>query len=179
LKNLKAMPSILFVCSANLYRSPLAAAYLRHEMKDVPDGKEWLVDSAGTWTKTGTPVHPQTVEDARLFGLDIRAHSSKQITGELLSRNDLILVMETGQKEALLLEFPNQSRKIYLLSEVVDGRSYNIPDPFSLEGDHDRDIAIELHQVIKRGYKEILALAKSNSNPIENNTELIEPDKTK
>jgi protein-tyrosine phosphatase len=158
------MPSVLFVCTANLYRSPLAAAFLRDELKDSPDRNEWVIDSAGTWTKSGTLVHSETIDDARQFGLDIQTHRSKQITAEMLSRQDLILVMETGHKEALLIEFPNQSKKIYLLSEVVDGLTYDIPDPFSSEGKHDREIARELHQVITRGYKKIFALAKLKTN---------------
>ena len=159
------MPSVLFVCTANLYRSPLAAAFLRSVLKDAPGGEAgWVIDSAGTWTKSGTPIHSQTVEDARHFGLDIRSHRSKQVSAELLSRQDLILVMETGHKEALLIEFPEQSKKIHLLSEVIDGRSYDIPDPFSLEGKHDRDVADELHRIITRGYEKIFVLAKKNSN---------------
>jgi len=158
------MPSVLFICTANLYRSPLAAAFLRDALKDAPDGNEWVIDSAGTWTKSGTRIHSQTIEDARRFGMDIRAHTSKQVSVELLSRNDLILVMETGQKEALLIEFPDQSKKIHLLSEVVDGRPYDIPDPLSFEGIHDRDIVNELHEIITRGYIKILALAKNNSS---------------
>ena len=137
------MPSVLFVCTANLYRSPLAAAFLRAELKRAADGKEWLIDSAGTWTKTGTLIHVQTIEDAGHFGLDVRGHRSRQVTMELLSRQDLILVMEAGHKEALDIEFPDQAGKIYLLADVVDGLTYDIPDPFSLEGKHDRDVATE------------------------------------
>jgi len=158
------MPSVLFVCTANIYRSPLAAAFLREVLKDSPDGKEWVIDSAGTWTESGSPIHSQTIEDASRFGLDVCTHRSRQVTGELLARHDLVLVMETGHKEALEIEFPDQSNKIHLLSEVVDGRTYDIPDPFSLEGEHDRDIATELHRIITHGYKKIFALANNNSN---------------
>jgi protein-tyrosine-phosphatase len=158
------MPSVLFVCTGNLYRSPLAAAFLRDKLKNAPGGNEWVIDSAGTWTKSGTPIHSQTIEDAHRFGLDVRTHKSKQVTADLLSRHDLILVMETGHKEALEIEFPDQAKKIHLLSEVVDGHSYDIPDPFSLEGKHDRDIANELQRIINRGYKKIIAMTKNNSN---------------
>lgn len=158
------MPSVLFVCTANLYRSPLAAAFLKAELKDSPGWNEWAIDSAGTWTKSGAPIHAQTIEDAHRFGLDVRAHRSQQVTAELLSRYDLILVMESGHKEALLIEFPDQSKKIHLLSEVVNGHTYDIPDPLSIEGQHDRDIVNELHKVIARGYKNIVTMAKNNSD---------------
>jgi protein-tyrosine phosphatase len=166
-EGLSAMPSILFVCTANLYRSPLAAAFLRDELKTSPDnGRKWAIDSAGTWTKPGTPIHPQTIEDAHRFGLDVREHRSKQVSAELLAKQDLILVMESGHKEALHIEFSEKSEKIYLLSEVVDGMTYDIPDPFSNEGIHDRDIVNELQLIIKRGLKNIISMATTDSfNP--------------
>jgi protein-tyrosine-phosphatase len=131
----------------------LAAAFLRAYLKDAPGLTTWVIDSAGTWTKSGTPIHSQTIEDARHFGLDVRDHRSRQVTAELLSTQDLILVMESGHKEALEIEFPDQANKIHLLSEVVDGRTYDIPDPFSLEGEHDRDIANELNMANKNSSK--------------------------
>jgi hypothetical protein len=51
-----------------------------------------------------------------------------------------------------------------MLSEIVDGLSYDIPDPFTREGENDMDVANDLHIVIKRGYKKIFALATKNSN---------------
>ena len=158
------MPSVLFVCTANLYRSPLAAAFLKDELKDTPGGIKCEIDSAGTWTTSGALIPSQTIEDANRFGLDVRTHKSKQVTAELLSQYDLILVMETGHKEALRIEFPDQSKKVHLLSEVVDGLIYDIPDPFTREGNDDLDVANELHKIIKRGYKKIFTLAKRNSN---------------
>ena len=135
-------------------------------MKDTPGGIEWVIDSAGTWTTVGAPIPSQTIEDAHRFGLDVRSHKSKQVTAELLTRYDLILVMETGHKEALRIEFPDQSKKVHLLSEVVDGFIYDIPDPFTREGEYDLDVANELHKIIERGYKKIFTLAKKNSSKL-------------
>lgn len=155
------MPAILFICTANLYRSPLAAAFLRKKLEELSLAKDWQVDSAGTWTTSGTAIHSQTIEDAINFGLDVLGHKSQQVTAKLLASNDLILVMETGQKEALTIEFPDYSSKIFLLAEVIDGIAYNIPDPLSFEGEHDRDIVNELAKLIDRGTDKILAMAKS------------------
>lgn len=130
----------------------------------MPGGVEWVIDSAGTWTTAGAPIPFQTIKDAYRFRLDVQSHKSKQVTAELISRYDLILVMETGHKEALRIEFPDQSKKIYMLSEVVDRLMYDIPDPFTRAGNDDLDVANELHKIIKRGYKKIFSLAVRNSN---------------
>jgi protein-tyrosine phosphatase len=155
------MLSILFVCTANLYRSPLAAALLCAKVDQMADGENWKINSAGTWTKNGLAIHSQTITDASALGVDVTQHISKQVTVELLAAHDLVLVMESGQKEALSLEFPDQSGKVFLLSEVVDGISYNINDPFSPEGIHDRDVAGDLENIISRGAEKILNFAKS------------------
>ena len=160
------MPSILFVCTANLYRSPLAAAFLRGKLKQLPGGGDYCINSAGTWTKIGTPIHSQTIIEAHRFNVDVSQHKSQQVTADLLAQSDLVLVMEAGHKEAISLEFPQFKRKIHILSEVVDGIPYSIPDPFSAEGKHDRNISDELHALVERGAVKILSLAgKLHAHP--------------
>ena len=156
------MPTILFLCTANRFRSPLAEAFMREKINEKPDSGEWVIESAGTWTKDGMPALSQTLQVAQYFGLDLKDHRSKQVTAELLSRADLVLVMESGHLEALQIEFPDQSTKIHLLSQVVDGNAYGIPDPYAGGGKQEREIAIELHDVIARGANKIIRMAKTN-----------------
>jgi protein-tyrosine phosphatase len=155
------MPSIIFICTANLYRSPLAAALLQAKVNELPVKDGWKIDSAGTWTKNGLAIHSQTISDASALGLDLSRHKSKQVTRDLISTYDLVLVMESGHKEALSLEFPEYTDKIYLLSEAIDDIVYNINDPFSPEGIHDRDIVDDLQKIISRGAGKIFTLAKT------------------
>jgi len=158
------MPSILFVCLANRFRSPLAAAFFCQHLDQVADKQSWTVGSAGTWTEAGLPPDARALQVAKDWGLDIKAHRSRQVNAVLLSQRNLVLVMEAGQKEALQVEFPKERDKIYLLSEVVDGNPYDIPDPFSLDGPTYKEIALELYELIKRGFKNICNLAFDNRN---------------
>jgi protein-tyrosine phosphatase len=153
------MPSVLFVCTGNLFRSPIAAACFRRSLKEQGAPNGWVTGSAGTWTRTGVAPDPKTVLEAQRLDLDIRAHRSRLINAELLSHYDLMLVMEAGQKEALQVEFPVYREKIYLLSEVVDGIPYDIQDPFSENFDKDVDVAMELAEMIRRGFSKICLLA--------------------
>jgi protein-tyrosine-phosphatase len=149
------MTAILFVCFANRFRSPLAAAFFSQSLEKVADRKSWSVSSAGTWTENGLPADIRAIKDANEWGLDIRAHRSRQVDALILSKNNLILVMETGQKEALRIEFSRESRKIFLLSEVVDGSAYDIPDPFGGTGVTHMEVATELHALIESGFTNI------------------------
>jgi protein-tyrosine phosphatase len=153
------MPSVLFVCLANRYRSPLAAAFFCYYLKQAADRKSWSVGSAGTWTKPGLPPDNRALQDAHQWSLDIKTHRSRQVNASLLSQSNLVLVMEAGQKEALQIEFPNERGKIYLLSEAAAGIPYDIPDPFGPDGATHQEIATELHNLIKGGFDKICNLA--------------------
>ncbi len=157
------MPSILFVCLANRYRSPLAAAFFNQCLEQEGSQPDWSVGSAGTWTKTGLPPDGRALQDARKWGLDIKAHRSRQVNADLLSQSNLVLVMEAGQKEALQIEFPQEREKVYLLSEVADGNPYDIPEPDVPDTSH-QEIAKELQELIKRGFVNICNLALATMN---------------
>src|SRR5512142_1493029 len=108
------MPSILFVCTGNQYRSPIAAAYLRRLLKER--GVEgWLVASAGTWAVPGRPIFPDAAQAAAKLGVDVRSHVTRLVDEAILSDHDLILVMEKGHKEALRVEFPAVRDRLFLL----------------------------------------------------------------
>ena len=158
------MPSILFVCLANRYRSPLAAAFFIERLEQVADRGSWSVGSAGTWAQPGLPPVARALLDARDKGLDIKSHRSRQVNADLLTHSNLVLVMEAGQKEALQVEFPKERGKIFLLSEAADGIPYDIPDPFGPDAATHQEIANELYELIKRGFEKIYNLALNSHN---------------
>jgi len=81
------------------------------------------------------------------------------VNANIISQSDLILVMEASQKEALQIEFPRERSKIFLLSEMVDGKLRTIPDPFGPEGVPYQEIILEIFDLIKQGFDRICQLA--------------------
>ena len=155
------MPSVLFVCRANQFRSPVAAACFLRALKQQEIGSGWVVESAGTWTKTGLPVPSIVLRVTRRLGLSgLTRHVTRQLTAEILDQFDLIVVMESGQKEAIVSEFPARRRCVYLLSEIVDGTAYDIADPAMPGIDPDR-VADEISLLINKGAVQIMRLAQS------------------
>ncbi|HSQ39618.1 MAG TPA: hypothetical protein VLM78_05615 [Anaerolineales bacterium] len=152
------MPGVLFVCTGNLYRSPLAAAFFRARL--IANGQsDWAVESAGTWTLPGQPVPPETLRAAVKFGANVEGHLSQVVSADLLSRFELVIVMEKGHKEALDQEFPFASHKTYLISQVVDHLVCDIPDP--LHSGQEIDIlASDLYKLVQRGYPIICKLVQ-------------------
>ena len=156
------MPSVLFICTGNLYRSPLAAAFFRERLK-AGNQTDWLVESAGTWTQPGQSAPPAVLRAAAKFGVLLEGHRSQLINADLLAQFDLALVMEKGHKEALDFEFPFASQKIRLFSQVTEGLAYDIPDPLA-SGQEIEALAAELHKLVEKGYAAICELALEFSN---------------
>lgn len=152
------MPFVLFVCTANRFRSPLAAAFFRGALKNSAGEDAWRVDSAGTWAAPGLPPLAEVSLIARKYGLDLTWHRSKPVTEALLSASDLILVMESGHREALQAEFPSVDGRIFLLSQAAEDRTYDIPD-LTDSVDAMFEIAANLSDLIQMGSENICRLA--------------------
>ena len=155
------MPFVLFVCTANQFRSPIAAACLIDFIRQENSPGKWRVESAGTWTKPGLPAASLALQIAQRFGLrGLESHVTQEVSQELLDQFDLILVMEINHLEAIASEFHNVFGRLMLLSEIVDGIPYNILDP-SAPGNDPNEAASELQILIQRGGNKILDFAQS------------------
>ena len=155
------MPSILFVCTGNQFRSPIAAETFRQQLKRDGRGADWRVTSAGTWTVSGQPVFTWSKEIARSMGIDISGHTTKSVDAKLLQEADLVLVMEAGHKEAILVEFPFARGKVRLLSEVLEGMPFDIPDPAG-SAEEANEILRELVGMIRSQSWKIYELFRAN-----------------
>jgi len=153
------MASILFVCTGNMYRSPIAAETFRGILLRDKNRKGWKVESAGTWTTEGKPAPNDAIEIAGSFGINLNAHQTRMVNKQIMEENDLIIVMEEGHKEALQVEFPTAHNKIYLLTYAVQGVDYDIADPASSRGET-RAILQEVTNMVGAGYEKICSLAQ-------------------
>lgn len=155
------MPTVLFVCTENRYRSPIAAEAFRKRL--VQDGREagWTVNSAGTWTSSGQHPPQEAVNLARAHGVTIDGHKTRSLTADMLAESDVILVMEEGHKEAIEVEFPFAREKVHLLSQVVEGIAYDIPDP-AIVREEARYIISDLVTMIQTGYTKIYSIAEAS-----------------
>jgi protein-tyrosine-phosphatase len=129
---------ILFVCSGNICRSPMAAEYARHRAAQAGIS-HLLVDSAGTLGITGAPASEAAVQVLREAGLDLTSHRSRGLRKSDMTVSDLILVMEHDHLAELEHRFPGREDGVYLLRAFDDG-----PDPAHGAPDLDDPIQMPL-----------------------------------
>lgn len=146
------MNSILFVCTANICRSPMAEGLFQKIVED--DANHWAISSAGTWANEGDQAAEGTLRALEKKGIDLHNHRSKMVTEEMLSAYNLILTMEKGQKEALKIEFPGISKRVFLLSEMVN-QLFDISDPIGQPLARFEETMNDLDQILRQGKEKI------------------------
>jgi len=120
----------LFVCTANLIRSPLAQAAAQKVINERGLTAQYRIESAGTWAQDGREILPQTLAAAQKFDLPgLENHRSREISADLLRQADQVIVMTQNQREAILAEFPWAGDKLLLMSAWGGDGMYDIPDP--------------------------------------------------
>ncbi|HSM58215.1 MAG TPA: hypothetical protein VK879_18825 [Candidatus Sulfomarinibacteraceae bacterium] len=155
------MPHILFVCTANICRSPVAEGLLqRHFEEQGMDA--WTVASAGTWATQERGASRNSILVLADRGIDIGSHQSRMVNREMLEEADLVLCMESGHAEALHAEFPEMGYKVFMLSQMV-GKRHSIADPYGAELPAYQRMLNEVETLIEQGLPRIMELAGENA----------------
>jgi len=124
------MRRVLFVCTGNLCRSPMAEYILQRELSDR-GADDVLVESAGTFAMEGNPAARKAVKEMEKQGIDMSGHRARALTRRMLEEADVVVVMEKQHELTALALMPDAGEKIVLMGKLVDGRdNHEIPDPY-------------------------------------------------
>src|SRR3954451_958492 len=102
------MKTILFVCTGNICRSPMAEGLFRHAVRGRGD---YRVLSAGVGAVDGQPDSDHAVRALKELGIDIGKHRSRHLTGELVQQADYIFGMTHSHVDAVTLLYPQAAEK--------------------------------------------------------------------
>ncbi len=123
------MKTILFVCTGNVCRSPMAEGIFRQ----VVEGREdYVALSAGLGAMDGLPPTPHAVEALKEMGIDISGLRSRPLTAELVRQADYIFCMTHSHIDMVTALYPQAAEKTFLLREFderPDTCEKDISDP--------------------------------------------------
>jgi len=130
------VPSIIFICTANMCRSPIAEGILKHRLSELAR-EDILVSSMGTHGIDGNSATELAIEVCRQNNIDISSHKSRHLISEELAGSDLIFVMEPIHKEFLRVFFPQVYQQTFLLGcwPGKESRKGIIKDPVGGKSD--------------------------------------------
>ena len=120
------MERVLFVCTGNTCRSPIAAAFLKHLA--AQRGLSIQASSAGLDIHDESLI-PEAIEAANARGVDISSHKPHRLTPALVEETDRVFTMTEAQKRRVEKEFPSAKGKVSTLPEAV-GIQGEIYDPY-------------------------------------------------
>lgn len=115
------MKRVLFICTGNTCRSPMAACLMNARCQR--EGRDCRADSAGLYVRDGSPASDGAYRTMKDRGLSLAAHGAQAVSASLVRQSDVIVVMTQQHRELLLSRFPTAAEKTIVFDPPI-------PDPF-------------------------------------------------
>lgn len=134
------MKQIVFVCTGNTCRSPMAEGLFR-----AMDGQErtgLCAQSAGLFAYDGLPASEHAVLAAKEYGADLTAHHARQLTEQMVQDAAYLVCMTAAHYDRLLEKFPWAEDKVFTLA------AEDVSDPFGGTLETYRACVAQLHKCV-------------------------------
>lgn len=155
------MLKVMFVCTGNTCRSPMAAGALRRLLKDRKIDDVEVV-SSGTAAATGFPATEYAAEAVRIWNADIGDHLSQPLTQQLINETDIILAMSPSHCHEILSIEPEAKSKTFLLKNYPESgcNGEGIDDPIGGSLDIYNQTFIEIGEELGRILPHLIETAR-------------------
>ena len=147
---------VLFICTGNTCRSPIAEGYLK-DFATKAGRADIKVLSAGTGAFPGQAASAYGIAILGEEGIDLKDHQSRQAEKVFLEASDLILTMGRSHKSQLIHAFPELKDKVFTLHEYA-GEEGEVSDPFGGSRSEYEQTAKEIRGLVEKVWGKIANL---------------------
>lgn len=146
------MKKLVFVCSGNTCRSPMARALFGQLLKEADPIKldEYEIVSAGIFAVEGVPASPEAIEVMNEVGLDLNDHQARKVTREILENATWVVTMSQSHRDYIIELYPEIKSRVASVYEFAGQEHQEISDPFGGGVDVYRACRDELRQILGR-----------------------------
>ena len=159
---------VVFVCTGNTCRSPMAEVAFRRMLAEALDTDEAglgergvRVLSAGIAAPPGSPASTHSADAVKRDALDLSGHRSRQATVDMLSASDAVFTMTQGHRASILSSIPDLAPAVQVLNP--DGR--DVADPIGGSAAQYRDCYDEIAAALRARLPAVLQLIEESQTP--------------
>lgn len=155
-KTKKRVFTILFVCSGNTCRSPMAKALMDKIIKEDKKSPKLIKTlSCGTDAINGNLPSDEAVKTMHKYHIDLTKHRSLTLNKKLIKKADLVLTMEARHKDIVLSFDPTANDKTYLITEYIEQDKNGISDPLGKGLPAYHKTAQKLKHILEKVYQKL------------------------
>lgn len=151
------MTKIIFVCTGNICRSPMAQYYAQSVINKRANSENYYIESAGINAYQGEGSTQNAIDAMKQYGIDLSKHKANTLENSLIEEADYIIGMTELHKNILMQIYPKLKNKIFTLREVAGNDMYSkdIEDPWGYNLDVYVNIAKQIVENVDKFLEKI------------------------